>query len=185
MSNAADRRRALFEELKGATPQERREGFRSYREAIVAEQRARPVPRWLARRAVRRSLAVLAGTPVLCGAVAALTPPESPASALFALAGAVGFLMSWLLLRRGTKLLAEAPDTALDERELEERAEAIHMAYVLQVCLLILLTFAAIADSRWVDLDWQPLVLGALLTAFALPSAVAAWRWRDLDDAEG
>ncbi|MFC7640332.1 hypothetical protein ACFQX6_04350 [Streptosporangium lutulentum] len=103
-------------------------------------------------------------------------------SSVIGLAGIAVYLASWLLLRRATRQLAEVPDSALDEREVVERAEATRTAYVLLIWLMFLLTVTAVADSRWIDLEWEPLLLGALMTATGLPMAVAAWRWRDLDD---
>ncbi|MCG5218258.1 ABC transporter permease family protein [Streptosporangium soli] len=185
MSNAADRRRALFTDLKTTTPEERDERLRSYHQEVMAERRARPVPRWLARHRVRRSLAVSAVLPLLCGAVAATARPESAPALLSGLASAVSFLAIWLLLRRVTGLLAEAPDTALDEREVDERGQALHGAYGFFIAVMALLTVAAIADERWIDLELSVLMLGGLFTSFLLPSAVVAWQWRDLDDAEG
>ncbi|MFC7640331.1 hypothetical protein ACFQX6_04345 [Streptosporangium lutulentum] len=67
MSDAAGRRkiRELLEDLKDTTPEERREVVRAYHAGVIAEGRSRPVPRWLERTPVRRSLAVLVAAPVV------------------------------------------------------------------------------------------------------------------------
>ncbi|GAA2079637.1 hypothetical protein [Actinomadura alba] len=175
--------REILAAAKEATPEQRREILEAVRRDARVQRRARPVPRWLARRANRRALALIAAAPFACGVTSAFMTPEALATSLVQLAGAVGLLAGLLLLRRVTKELTEIPDADLDERELGERNEALRIAYLALVGCLVLVGLIAITDGPVLDMaDWKPLFFGTFGTAVLLPSAAAAWKWRDLDD---
>jgi hypothetical protein len=175
--------REILAAAKDATPEERRELLEAVRRDARAQRRARPVPRWLARRANRRALAVIAAVPFACGVASAYMTPETLATSLVQLAGAVGLLAGLLLLRRATRELTEIPDAELDERELVDRNQALGIAYLALVSCLVVVGLIAITDGHVLDTaDWKPLFFGTFGTAVLLPSAAAAWKWRDLDD---
>ncbi|SEL95049.1 hypothetical protein [Nonomuraea pusilla] len=80
-------------------------------------------------------------------------------------------------LRRATRLMSEASEDALDERERFGRGEALRVVHPLLGLLLGLLFVAAVIDGGVVRVAWEPLIGGAILTSVLLPSAVPAWRW--------
>jgi hypothetical protein len=174
--------REVLAAAKDATPEERRDLLAAVRREARNRRRSQPVPRWLAHRASRGALAALPAVPFACGVAGALLS-DSVADDLVQLAGAVSLIAGLLLLRRATRELTEIPDAELDERELEDRNEALRTAYFAIVIVLGIAFLIAVADGPVLDVaDWKPLIFGTLATAVLLPSAVAAWRWRDLDD---
>ncbi|WP_157180903.1 hypothetical protein [Actinopolymorpha alba] len=168
---------------KDATPQERQEILESVRQEARDRRRTRPVPRWLASSTNRRALALLAAVPFTAGAVSAYLAPDSLATAAVQAAGAAGLLTGILVLRRATRELTEIPAADLDERELQERNQALGAAYVTLLACLLVVVLLAVADGRLFDIaSWEPLLLGTLGTAVLLPSAAAAWKSRDLSE---
>jgi hypothetical protein len=175
--------REILAAAKDATSEERRELLDAALRDAQVQRQARPVPRWLAGRANRRALAVIAAVPFACGVASAYMTPGSPATSLVQLAGAVCVLAGILLLRRGTKELTEISDAELDERERGDRNQALGTAYLALFGCLVVVCLIAITDGRVLDTaDWKPLFFGTFGTAVLLPSAAAAWKWRDLDD---
>lgn len=165
----------------------RRDDLRARMDENVMAQRARPVPPWLARPGARRALAVLAAAPLVLGAGAAVIDRSLPRAALTA-ALLVAFVTVGALLRRATTLLADAPDPALDERELRERDGSYLDAYRLLGAGLSLLVLTAVTDDATGGAllapdGWVFLTVALLFTALLAPSAVVAWRWREPDQA--
>jgi hypothetical protein len=86
------------------------------------------------------------------------------------------------LLRRSVRLVADAPDAALDERQIARRNAAYRQAYVILatgVMLALLLLYIA-ADGRRIDFTLEPRHIHALFWAATgagalLPSAIMAW----------
>ncbi|XVQ08334.1 hypothetical protein ACQP1W_38110 [Spirillospora sp. CA-255316] len=180
--------REVLSAARDAAPEERRallDGVRDDKEERRRVRRARPVPRWLARPGARRALAAIAVVPFACGMVTAYLAPESLPAVAAQAAGVAGLVAGLVLLRRATRLLTEVPDADLDERELGERDRALGTAYAALACCVGVVVLAAIADGPLLDARaWEPMVIGTLFTALLLPSAAAAWRWHELDDAE-
>lgn len=177
------RHREVLAAARHATAEERRELLEAVRREARDRRRSRPLPRWLARSTSRRALALLAAVPFLSGGVSAYLPAESWSTSLVQLVGVAGVMTGLFLLRRATRELTEIPDAELDERELADRNQALGTAYLALLVVLGLVAVLAIADGHAFDTtDWKPLLLGTFGTALLLPSAVAAWRWHDLDD---
>ncbi|GAB2453041.1 hypothetical protein [Streptosporangium sandarakinum] len=140
-------------------------------------------PLRLARSTVRRVLAVLAAAPMVLLAVTALTDQDSAISMIAGLAAVAVAAIVFVALRRATHRTAEIADGDLDERERGEVREALRIAYSANGVMLGLLFAAAMADRRLVTVTWEPLIAGAIITLVLLPSAIVAWRQRDLTDA--
>lgn len=159
--------------------------LRTVRDEALARRRRAPIPGWLGRRRSRRLLAALAGLPMVAGLVAALLT-RTALEAVAVLVMVASFGVCWPLLRRATRLLADAPEDALDEREQAEQAQAFHRAYLLLGGLLAPVVLLAVAndalDGRLVPpAGWVHVLTGVLLTAVLLPAALTAWWWHDLD----
>jgi hypothetical protein len=168
---------------KDATPQQRREILESVRRQAQDRRRTRALPRWLASSTNRRALALLAAAPFAAGAVSAYLAPDSAVTAVVQATGAAGLMAGLLLLRRATRELTEISGAELDERELQERDQALGAAYVTLLVCLSVVVLLAVADGPLLDTtSWEPLIFGTLGTAVLLPSAAAAWKWRELDE---
>ena len=95
---------------------------------------------------------------------------------------AIVTLVTWLFLYRFRASLAQAPDDRLDERQVQVRDRAYLDGYrifaVLVVAGLLLLGILPQIAGHPVELSFQvvlPFLLGAILYAFLIPSAVVAW----------
>ena len=91
-------------------------------------------------------------------------------------------LVAWLFLYRFRASLAQAPDDRLDERQVQVRDRAYLQSFrifvVLVVAGLALLGFLPQLAGHPVALSFDivlPFLLGAILYAVLLPSAVVAW----------
>ena len=157
----------------------------------IQAQRHADLPKWLARRSYRRAIASVPPTALLaCGLLTATRPDDAVGTALLGATGVLG-ITSLLLLRQASRLLAEAPDQFLDEREIGERNAAHRRAHGLTLGLLVLLTLIAITDGVMTRNTGTPLIPGdnwiqvlvtATLVASMIPAAVIAWQWTDLAD---
>ncbi|GLY64881.1 hypothetical protein [Amycolatopsis taiwanensis] len=175
--------RQVLAAAKDATPEERRALLETARRETRDRRLARPLPRWMATRTSRRTLAGLAAIPFACGAASAYLPAESPVTYGVQMVGAIAVLAGLGLLRRATKELSEIPDSDLDERELDDRNQALKGAYVALLILLGTAVVLTIADGLVLStVDWKPLVFGTFGSAVLLPSAAIAWDYRELDD---
>lgn len=105
------------------------------------------------------------------------------------MAAALPGLVGWVLLNRAVRLIAEAPDQALDERLVAVRNAAYRTAYrmVAVVTGLTLLAVSLAVDERlgWTafDLDGhhlRSLLIGFVALAALMPTAVLAWREREV-----
>lgn len=90
-----------------------------------------------------------------------------------------------LLLNRTVRLVADAPDQALDERLVAVRNAAYRTSYRVLVVVTGLALFAVslVETLGWFDLQGhhlRALLWGFLGVAILLPSAVLAWREREV-----
>jgi hypothetical protein len=99
----------------------------------------------------------------------------------------LGVILSSLALYQFQRSMAQAPDAQLDERQIRVRDRAYLEAYrVFAVIVLLVLLLGGIAADGLeepITLTYdvvQPLIWGALLYSMFLPSAVVAWRERDI-----
>lgn len=175
--------RQVLAAARDAGPEERRELLKNAQREARDRRLARPAPRWMATRATRRALAVVAAVPFACGVAGAYLPADSLATYLAKSIGGIAVLAGLLLLRRATKELSEIPDPELDERELADRNQALKVAYVALAIFLGTAVLLAIADGLVLDaVDWKPLLFGTFGSAVLLPAAAMAWDWRELDE---
>jgi hypothetical protein len=166
------------------------DGLRARADAALEQRRARPVPAWLTSRRNRRALALVPLAVLMVGIGAGVAPDGVLRAALEFSAIALG--LAGTQLRRVTRLLDAMPDRLLDEREIAERNDASRRAYHLATGTAGVLFLAAAASdvvfrvtgSALISAGgWVPALLGGFLAVTIIPSAVAAWRWKDV--AEG
>lgn len=166
------------------TRTERRSHQRAASHARRQEQRQQPLPAWLATRTARRALALLPGATFAIGVLAATVGGG------FSLISGLAALSACALavLRRATRMLDDAPEDLLDEREISDRDHAYRRGFTLIMWLLSVLTILAVLDSllaqeAGVQLlkpsGWPVLVGATFLTATMLPAAALAWTWRE------
>lgn len=92
-------------------------------------------------------------------------------------------LMLWFQLRRAVRLVSDAPDELLDERQLALRNAAYTVAYR-ALCTLIfvyaaivsVITPGGLLQVQVADGAWMGLVWSGLLCMTSLPAMVLAWR---------
>lgn len=134
----------------------------------------------------RRGLVV--ATFLLWLSAVALTWWDVRAGNVFLVAGIL-MLGCYLLLNRAVRLVADAPDQALDERLVAVRNAAYRTSYrtLIVVTGLTLAGLSLAVDERlaWVAFDLEghhlrALLFGFLGAAILLPTAVLAWRERDV-----
>jgi len=176
---------------------ERRAQRRVEAEARVREQRRQPLPPWLATRTARRALALLPVATFALGVVAATAGGGFTTAVI---GGATSLLGSYgtAALRRATRMLDNAPQDLLDEREISDRDHAYRRGYRLTLLLLGALILLAVLNSFLAEeeglqfigsVGWMVLIFASFFTAAMLPAAASAWHWRDpvdeADDLEG
>ncbi|WP_432489430.1 hypothetical protein [Kineococcus sp. SYSU DK018] len=168
-----------------ASSAQRRARLRAEMEARVQEQRRQPLPAWLATRTTRRVLALLPVATFTLGVCAAV----AGGGALTALLGGVTSLLGAtgvVQLRRATRMLDNAPEGLLDEREISERDHAYRHGFRLTLVLLGALLALAVLNgflAQETDVElvgsvgWMALLFASFLTAGMLPAAALAWNW--------
>lgn len=134
-------------------------------------------PSRLRTRKCRRLLVVAVATGALFMGVLALVPDTKIQSYLefVSIAALIGL---YLALRKSVRLIADAPNELLDERQISVRDAAHTVAYrllaILSVVFLILFLIADSAETTAVGRG-TPLLIGFMLLAASLPSMVLAW----------
>lgn len=196
-TTSLQRARQAYEATRDLTPQERREYLRLHHDQLTARRRQRlqqTPSRLTATRQVRRRLAAVAALPFLCGVGSAISGslPEDDNGVLLLtrllliLTMLFAFFFGWPLLRKATTDLADAPETLLDERELQEKGHVAIQAYALLVaavaaCVVLAVTDEFIDSWSLAGNGWSLILTGMAISAILLPSAVTAWRWTDID----
>ncbi|MBB2903121.1 hypothetical protein FHR75_003963 [Kineococcus radiotolerans] len=163
--------------------------YRAHRRAAtharLQEQRQQPLPAWLATRTARRALALLPAATFASGVLAATVGDFDPGLVAFAIAPASYALA---VLRRATRMLDDAPENLLDEREISDRDHAYRRGFRLTLLLLGALAVLAVLDNLLADEagmqivetgGWTTLLVASFLTATMLPAAALAWTWRE------
>ena len=141
----------------------------------------------------KRTLVISSNLAIIAGTVILFLSSDSSAAGVFGIIHVILLFSFWFLLTRSVRLVADAPDSALDERMLLERNKSYFNAYRLLGMLVLgaataLMVFAVISDARNTSIDefyyqleitW-PQVQGAfwLLFGYAmmLPSMTMAWQ---------
>ncbi|WP_432509137.1 hypothetical protein [Kineococcus auxinigenes] len=179
------------ETLRGSA--RRRERLRAEVEAHLQEQRQQPLPSWLATRTSRRTLALL---PVVTFALGAAASVAGGGALTALLVGVTSILGSTgiVQLRRATRMLDNAPEGLLDEREISERDHAYRRGFRLTLVLLGALVALAVLNGflaqetgvRLVgSVGWMAVLFASSLAASMLPAAALAWHWRaPVDEAD-
>lgn len=169
------------------TRTERRSHQRAASHARLQEQRQQPLPAWLATRTARRTLALLPAATLALGALVAVTGGGDFNPALISVGTALG-TYALTVLRRATRMLDDAPEDLLDEREISDRDHAYRRGFRLTLGLLGGLAVLAVLDNvlaqeAGVQLlqtkGWVVLLVASFLTATMLPAAALAWTWRE------
>ncbi|WP_432484099.1 hypothetical protein [Kineococcus esterisolvens] len=166
---------------------ERRAHLRAATQARLQEQRQQPLPAWLATRTARRALALL---PMATFALGVLAATAGGGFNTAVLSAATSLLASYAIvaLRRATRMLDNAPESLLDEREISDRDHAYRRGFRLTLLLLGALTVLTVLNSflaqeagvqLFESVGWMALIFASLLTATMLPAAALAWNWRE------
>lgn len=139
-------------------------------------------------RAPRTRQALVVATVLLWLTAVALLWWDLGPGNLFVVAAGLMLGCYWLL-HRAVRNVPDAPDRALDERLVEVRNATYRMSYRLLIVVtgLALLGLSLAVDERfgWVAFDLsghhlRALLFGFLGVAIVLPTAVLAWRERDI-----
>lgn len=134
-------------------------------------------PSRLRTRKFRRTLVVFLAAVALALGVLALWPDTKVRSYL-EFAGIAALIWMFLLLRKSVRLIADAPNELLDERQISVRDAAHTVAYrilALVSVIFVLLFILADAAETLSGGKAMPLILGFLLLVASLPSMVLAW----------
>ncbi|NAZ81548.1 hypothetical protein GTR02_06925 [Kineococcus sp. R8] len=163
--------------------------YRAHRRAAtharLQEQRQQPLPAWLATRTARRALALLPAATFASGVLAA-TVGDFDLGLVACATAPVSYALT--VLRRATRMLGDAQENLLDEREISDRDHAYRRGFRLTLSLLGVLAVLAVLDNllaqeAGVQLlktsGWPVLVVATSLTATMLPAAALAWSWRE------
>ncbi len=146
-------------------------------------------------RSLRRILVVgvLAGYPLFVTAWVGL-PAIGVTGLVWAIVVAglgLGVLLGALGLYQFQRSMAHTPDAQLDERQIAIRDRAYLVSYRILATFMLLAIFALSIAPDVLDRPlavtfetMQPLMWGALLYSFILPSAVIAWQEPDLPGEE-
>ena len=151
----------------------------------------RPRPGRLSRRARRAAIGATAlATAAALAVLALLTEPGSTAASLLKLAIAVTTLVgfAFVMTRSIHWFVGNAPDEALDERELALRNRSYFRAYALFAGLAVAAGFyfldLAPDFGLWMPVhydQWWAVVWGFLVLALGAPAALLAWDEADPD----
>ncbi|WP_432537287.1 hypothetical protein [Kineococcus arenarius] len=169
-----------------ASSAQRRARLRAEMEARVQEQRRQPLPTWLATRTARRALALLPAATFALGVAAAVAGGGALTALLVGVTSVLG-ATGIVQLRRATRMLDNAPEGLLDEREISDRDHAYRRGFRLTLVLLGALVALAVLNgflAQETDLElvggvgWMALLFASSLTAGMLPAAALAWHWR-------
>lgn len=134
-------------------------------------------PSRLRTRNVRRTLVVLVAALAVALGFLALWP-DTKVRTYLEFASIASLIGGYLLLRKSVRLIADAPNELLDERQIAVRDAAHTVAYrILAIVsvIFVLLFILADAGDNLSDGRGTPLILGFLLLAGSLPSMVLAW----------
>lgn len=147
------------------------------------------------RRTGHRWLATIAALPLLGAAavVAGSLPDDGNGIALlvrllFLVNALTAFFAAVPLLRRASHHVADAPETTLDEREIDERGVVHRVAFGIVVGGLLPAFVVLASADLWSERlhlassDWVIVSIGGFFTAALLPAAVACWRQPELPD---
>jgi hypothetical protein len=141
------------------------------------------VTRWHARR-TRRTLVLLQALMITLLAVHTLVISPVKWQSYIEFATLASTIVLYLLLRKSVRLLSDAPDDLLDERQISVRDWAHTRAYrLLAVSMVFYVALYAVFDTQDAGLTdhgsalgpWVSLGLSYLMYAASLPSMVLAW----------
>ena len=143
-------------------------------------------PTALRRRGPRRAL-VGACVAVLVALLASVFVPQPKVASYLEVSLLVAGLVVWLQLRRSVRIVSEAPDELLDERQIAARNAAYVVAYrwLANLAVLFMLLILALGDGGVMpdalremvrQRGWSGLHMSFLLAVVSLPAMVLAWQ---------
>lgn len=142
-------------------------------------------PSVLRRQAPRRQL--VAATALMTAALAfSIFIPQVKVRSYAEIALLAGVLIAFLMLRKSVRLVSDAPDELLDERQIAIRNAAYAVAYrglctisLPYIALVLLIQPDGALFAHAMPGTWSSVLLSYLMCCASLPAMVLAWRLPD------
>ena len=121
-----------------------------------------------------RRLMVISIAATTCALGLLVLWPDTKLRSYLEFAGLASSIVLYLLIRKSVRLIADAPNDLLDERQIAVRDAAHTTAYrILSIVSVAFMIIFSLADPLQRGI---PLIFGFLMLAVSLPSMVLAWR---------
>lgn len=143
-------------------------------------------PTRLRRQGPRRALVGLCAV-VIVAMLSSVFVPQPKLASYLEVSLLVAGIVVWLQLRRSVRVVSEAPDELLDERQIAARNAAYVVAYrwMANLAVLFMILIMALADGGVVpdairelvrQRTWSGLHMSFLMMLVCLPAMVLAWQ---------